>query len=59
MTFYHTDTIGIGAMYMALKEIKTTGKSEEAAKIQLPRDIAARLINQQEWLARAKKYGVV
>ena len=46
-------------MYMALKEIKATGKFEEAAKMQLPRDVAAKLINQEEWLARAKKYGVI
>jgi 2-methylisocitrate lyase-like PEP mutase family enzyme len=59
MAFYHIDNIGIGAMYMALKEIKATGKFTEAAKMQLPRDIAAKVINQQEWLARAKKYGVV
>jgi len=59
MAFYHIDTIGIGAMYMALKEIKATGKFTETAKMQLPRDIAAKVINQQEWLARAKKYGVV
>jgi methylisocitrate lyase len=59
MAFYHIDTIGIGAMYMALKEIKATGKFTEAAKMQLPRDIAAKIIDQQEWLARAKKYGVV
>jgi 2-methylisocitrate lyase-like PEP mutase family enzyme len=59
MAFYHIDTIGIGAMYMALKEIKATGKFEQAAKMQLPRDIAAKLINQEEWLARAKTYGVI
>lgn len=59
MAFYHIDNIGIGAMYMALKEIKATGKFTEAAKMQLPRDVAAKVINQQEWLARAKKYGVV
>jgi 2-methylisocitrate lyase-like PEP mutase family enzyme len=59
MAFYHIDNIGIGAMYMALKEIKATGKFTEAAKMQLPRDIAAKVINQQEWMARAKKYGVV
>jgi len=59
MAFYHIDTIGIGAMYMALKEIKATGKFTETAKMQLPRDIAAKVIDQQEWLARAKKYGVV
>lgn len=59
MAFYHIDNIGIGAMYMALKEIKTTGKFTESAKMQLPRDVAAKVIHQQEWLARAKKYGVV
>lgn len=59
MAFYHIDNIGIGAMYMALKEIKATGKFTEAAKMQLPRDVAAKVIDQAEWLARAKKYGVV
>jgi 2-methylisocitrate lyase-like PEP mutase family enzyme len=59
MAFYHIDTIGIGAMYMALKEIKATGKFTEAAKIILPREINARLIEEAGWLARAKKYGVV
>ena len=59
MAFYHIDTIGIGAMYMALKEIKATGKFVEAAKLQLPRDVAAQVIDQAGWLARAKKYGVV
>jgi methylisocitrate lyase len=59
MAFYHIDTIGIGAMYMALKEIKATGKFTEAAKMILPREINSQVIRQQEWLARAKKYGVV
>ena len=59
MAFYHIDTIGLGAMYMALKEIKATGRFVEAAKMQLPREIAAKIINQADWLARAKKYGVV
>lgn len=59
MAFYHIDTIGIGAMYMALKEIKATGKFVEAAKLQLPREVAAQVIDQAGWLARAKKYGVV
>ena len=27
MAYYHIDTIGVGAMYMALKEIKATGSS--------------------------------
>jgi len=59
MAFYHIDTIGIGAMYMALKEIKATGKFTQAAKMNLPREISAQLIDEAGWLARAKKYGVV
>jgi methylisocitrate lyase len=60
MAFYHIDDIGIGAMYIALKEMKAKGGAfDEAAKWRLPRDVSARLIDQAEWLARAKKYGVV
>ena len=50
----------IGAMYIALKEMKAKGGPfDEAAKWRLPRDVSATLINQAEWLARAQKYGVV
>jgi methylisocitrate lyase len=60
MAFYHIDDIGIGAMYIALKEMKAKGGSfEEAAKWRLPRELSAKLINQAEWLSRARKYGVV
>ena len=60
MAFYHIDDIGIGAMYIALKEMKAKGGPfEEAAKMRLPRDIAAKTIDQAEWLARAKRYGVI
>jgi len=60
MAFYHIDDIGIGAMYIALKEMKTKGGPfDEAAKWRLPRELSARLIEQDTWLARAKKYGVV
>ena len=60
MAFYHIDDIGIGAMYIALKEMKAKGGPfDEAAKWRLPRELSATLINQAEWLARAKKYGVV
>jgi methylisocitrate lyase len=59
MAFYHIDTIGIGAMYMALKEIKATGKFVEAAKMQLPRELTDKVIDGSGWLAKAKKYGVV
>jgi 2-methylisocitrate lyase-like PEP mutase family enzyme len=60
MAFYHIDDIGIGAMYIALKEMKAKGGPfEDAAKWRLPRDLSSRLIEQETWLARAKKYGVV
>jgi len=60
MAFYHIDDIGIGAMYIALKEMKAKGGPfDDAAKWRLPRDLSARLIDQEAWLARAKKYGVV
>src|SRR5215218_6624544 len=57
MAFYHIDDIGIGAMYLALKEMKAKGGPfDEAAKWRLPRDLSAKLINQPEWLTRAQKY---
>ena len=60
MAFYHIDDIGIGAMYIALKEMKAKGGPfDGAAKWRLPRDVQAKLIEQPEWLARGKKYGVV
>jgi len=60
MAFYHIDDIGIGAMYIALKEMKAKGGSfDEAARWRLPRDVSARLIDQADWLSRAQKYGVV
>jgi 2-methylisocitrate lyase-like PEP mutase family enzyme len=60
MAFYHIDDIGIGAMYIALKEMKAKGGPfEEAARWRLPRDVQARLIEQGGWLERAKKYGVI
>jgi 2-methylisocitrate lyase-like PEP mutase family enzyme len=60
MAFYHIDDIGIGAMYIALKEMKAKGGPfDDAAKWRLPRDVQARLIDQGGWLERAKKYGVV
>ena len=60
MAFYHIDDIGIGAMYIALKELKAkNGPFDEAAKMRLPRDVAAKVIDQADWLARAKRYGVI
>lgn len=59
MAYTHVENVGIGAIYMALKELKTTGRFAETAKMQLPADINARLIDQEGWRARAKKYGVM
>ena len=60
MAFYHIDDIGIGAMYIALKEMKAKGGPfDEAAKWRLPRDLSSKLIEQETWVTRAKKYGVV
>jgi methylisocitrate lyase len=60
MAFYHIDDIGIGAMYLALKEMKAKGGPfDDAAKWRLPRQLAGQLIDQEAWLARARKYGVV
>jgi 2-methylisocitrate lyase-like PEP mutase family enzyme len=60
MAFYHIDDIGIGAMYIALKEMKAKGGPfEDAAKLRLPPDVRARLIEQDTWSSRARKYGVV
>jgi len=54
------DDIGIGAMDTTLKELKAKdGPFDEAAKVRLPRDVAAKAIDQADWLARAKKYGVI
>ena len=60
MAFYHIDDIGIGAMYIALKELKAKGGPfDEAAKWRLPRDVAARVIDQPGWVDKAKRYGVI
>jgi methylisocitrate lyase len=60
MAFYHIDDIGIGAMYIALKELKAKGGPfDEAAKWRLPRDVSTKVIDQADWLGRARRYGVV
>src|SRR5262245_16466621 len=59
MLFCHVENVGIGAIHQALKELKTTGKYENAAKMLLPAEVSQRLIAQQEWLARGRKYNVI
>lgn len=58
MAFYHVENVGIGAIHMALKELRTTGKFVETAKMQLSSETNAKLIDQDAWRARAKKYGL-
>ena len=59
MAFYHVENVALGAIHMALKELKTTGKFIETAKMRLAPDINAKLIDEEAWRARAKKYGVM
>jgi hypothetical protein len=46
MAFYHVENVALGAILMALKELKTTGKFLKTAKMVLAPDINARLIDQ-------------
>jgi 2-methylisocitrate lyase-like PEP mutase family enzyme len=55
---YHVDGVMHGALYQALRELKTTGKYENAAKNTVPREIQAKLTERDEYLARARKYNM-
>ena len=59
MLFCHVENVGIGAIHQALKELKTTGKYENAAKMLLPAEVTQRLVTQQDWVARGRKYNVI
>jgi 2-methylisocitrate lyase-like PEP mutase family enzyme len=59
MAYYHVENVGIGAIRVALQELKTTGVFTNAAKMQLPPELTATLIDSASWQARAKKYGVM
>ncbi len=59
MAYYHVENVALGAIHMALKELKTTGKFIETAKMRLAPDVNAKLIDDEAWRARAKKYGVM
>ncbi|HYR82477.1 MAG TPA: isocitrate lyase/phosphoenolpyruvate mutase family protein [Terriglobia bacterium] len=57
---YHVDGVAHGALYQALKELKTTGTFENSlAKLQLPNDVRAKLIQSDEYNARARKYHLI
>lgn len=59
MLFCHVENVGIGAIHQALKELKTTGKYENAAKMLLPAEVNQRLVSQTDWLARGRKYNII
>lgn len=58
MLFVHVERVGIGAIHQALKELKTTGKYENSAKMLLPSEISSKLATESDWQARARKYNV-
>jgi 2-methylisocitrate lyase-like PEP mutase family enzyme len=56
---YHVDAVAHGALYQALRELKTIGTFENSSKLQLPREIQAKLIPTEDYLARARKYHMI
>jgi 2-methylisocitrate lyase-like PEP mutase family enzyme len=59
MLFCHVENVGIGAIHQALKELKTTGKYENAARMMLPADVTQKLVSQPDWLERGRKYNII
>jgi len=56
---YHVDGVAHGALYEALKELKSTGKFEQASKMLLPNGVQARLIRSDDYNALARKYHMI
>jgi methylisocitrate lyase len=56
---YHVDVVAHGALYQALRELKTTGTYENASKQQLPRDVQSKLFQNDDYMARARKYRMI
>jgi 2-methylisocitrate lyase-like PEP mutase family enzyme len=56
MMFSHIEDTGLGAIHAALKEIKATGKYENAAKLTPSRELMDKLVNGPDHMARARKY---
>ncbi len=59
LLFCHVENVGIGAIHQALKELKTTGKYETAAKMMLSAEVNQKLVAQSDWTARARKYNII
>jgi 2-methylisocitrate lyase-like PEP mutase family enzyme len=56
---YHVDVVAHGALYQALRELKTTGMYENSSKQQLPRDVQSKLFRNDEYMTRARKYRMI
>jgi 2-methylisocitrate lyase-like PEP mutase family enzyme len=56
---YHVDGVAHGALYQALKELKTTGTFENSSKLLLPSEVQAKLVRSEDYLARARKYHMI
>src|SRR6266446_4636176 len=59
LLFCHVENVGIGAIHQALKELKSTGKYETAAKMMLSAEVNQKLVAQSDWTARARKYNII
>jgi 2-methylisocitrate lyase-like PEP mutase family enzyme len=51
--------IGLGAVYQALQELKTTGVIANSAKASIPGDVFQKLTGSADVTARARKYGLI
>lgn len=56
---YHLDSVGHGALYQALKELKTTGTFANSSKLLLPGDVQAKLVRTEEYTTLARKYHMI
>jgi 2-methylisocitrate lyase-like PEP mutase family enzyme len=56
LLFYHVDYVGLGAIHQALKEWKTTGKVEGAAKLSIGADVRNKLTGADAWISRARQF---
>lgn len=56
LIFYHIETIGTGAIHRALKELKNTGKMENAEKMALSEELNAKLVDSERYMALGRKY---
>jgi 2-methylisocitrate lyase-like PEP mutase family enzyme len=56
---YHVDGVAHGALYEALKELKSTGSFEKSSKLSLPNGVQSRLVRSDDYNALARKYHMI